>query len=516
MGVKQMWRKHLGDFRDEDRKLIASLPDERIVVDVSAWMHMLDGVWAVQYARTSTPRYSHPAIVTFFSARHRALEALKLQPIYVFDGMSPNMKKRTNRMRQQKASASRDEYKTLIGEINSTGRAVTEEERSKLLRLRRDTARPTPEDYASLAQWMGDNQIPFRQAPFEADAEMKQIIMEGGASAAITEDGDLVVFDVEHILSQTKIDTLAPKDSTCQYFDMKELKDGAYDSPIAIGRRSEFLAEISCLSGNDYIDNIYNIGSAAIFGTHKKRKDQKALIDSFIEDTAIQKTKSEREWLENYWATHNKKKESEDGECDPEAWSVDRFLHVRNLIRHYPVLKRNDSGSICLAPLTPLPSNIEYCDWGSYIGFDKHPSEHFHGIDLQQYSNMTIVGSTMKPRSELLGPRYTVDDNPEVDTNDLLPLFATLSFDDDPIDVQPTAVLKAYLLARGVTMPQNTSPEKIRELAHSAHDAALRGKRPVMHPSLVPKPAKWVGFEPLDDLELGDKYDDWVSCLCPC
>ena len=41
-GVKQLWKKHLGEFRDEDRKKIDSLPDKKVAIDVSAWMHMLD------------------------------------------------------------------------------------------------------------------------------------------------------------------------------------------------------------------------------------------------------------------------------------------------------------------------------------------------------------------------------------------------------------------------------------------------------------------------------------------
>ena len=114
----------------------------------------------------------------------------------------------------------------------------------------------------------------YVQAPFEADAQIKQMILEGKASGAITEDGDLVVFGVTRILSQTKIDTLTPDKSTCQYFELDELKSGAYGSPIEVGQQAEFLPETSCLSGNDYIDNLPNVGPAVIFGNHKTKKNR--------------------------------------------------------------------------------------------------------------------------------------------------------------------------------------------------------------------------------------------------
>ena len=510
MGVNSLWMKSLGNFRKEDRKLISSLSDKRVVIDTSAWMHTQDGIWEVQYARTSHPKYPHPIITNTFAARIRALKALRIHPIFVFDGMSPNMKKNTNRDRQQKSALATEQYTAKIAK-NKAGTGVVEEDvRKELLKLRRDISRPILEDYASLSKWMEDNNIDFVQAPFEADAQIKEIIKDGEATAAITEDGDLVVFRVTHILSQTKIDTLAPDKSTCQYFELDELKSGAYGSPIEVGRRAEFLSEISCLSGNDYIDNLPNVGPAVIFGNHKTRKNQTALIDSYIEEVAGKQTRTELEWLEDYSSTHGKKKKSDATVSLPEDWSVDRFVQVRNLIKHYPVFSKcKETGEIDLKPLNPLPNHVSSNEWGAYIGFDKHPSEYFTDHEYKQYYHMSTMASTDQPRANLLGPRYSRNDNPTVDSNKLLPLFAKIDFEKDPINVQPTSVLRAYLLARGVTMPYDTSPDKLREIAHSTHGV----KRPVLDPSLVPEPAKWVGFEPLDDAEIGDKYDDWVSLL---
>lgn len=86
-------------------------------------------------------------------------------------------------------------------------------------------------------------------------------------------------------MSQTKITTLDRKESTCQYFQLSELKTGSYGSAIAFGCRYDYLAEILCLSGNDYIANIPDVGPTKIFDSHKSRKNQSSLIDSFIDST---------------------------------------------------------------------------------------------------------------------------------------------------------------------------------------------------------------------------------------
>jgi hypothetical protein len=51
---------------------------------------------------------------------------------------------------------------------------------------------------------------------------MIQLINEERAYAAITEDGDLVVYGIDRLLSCTDIDTAHPNKSMCQYFQEKK------------------------------------------------------------------------------------------------------------------------------------------------------------------------------------------------------------------------------------------------------------------------------------------------------
>ena len=515
----QFWIKSLGKFRQLPRQLINQLGIRRVAIDISGWNHKFDQIYAVQYARTSNPQYPHPTIISSVSAKYEALKALHITPVFVFDGKPPPLKKRTNVERSKESNAARIEYDAQVKAIRERAEAVTEDEREKILKLRRESARPIPHEYASLSQWMKCNGIDYVQAPFEADAQIKQLILEGTVDAAITEDGDLVVFGVPSILSLTKIDTLDPKKSDCEFFNIDDLKSGKYDSPIAEGYRSDYLAEISCLLGNDYIDNIFGIGPAALYGSHRSRKDQVSFIDSYIDEVVKKKTKSVVQWLEEYASTNRKTSGAEDtnndGENGSDNWTPEYFIKVRNAILHYPIFaKDEDTGLITLQPLRPLPDGVSLEDWGSYIGFDKHPAEYFSSdkYKYSEYYDMSVVGSRDQSRAELLGPRYTQDDNAQVSTDSILPLFARLDFQKDPIEIQPIDVLRAYLHARGTLTPSNISADKIREMAHTAHEV----KKRVVDPELVPEGDSWVGFEPLEEEAMGDDYDNWVSKVSCC
>lgn len=81
---------------------------------------------------------------------------------------------------------------------------------------------------------------------------------------------------------------------------------------------------------------------------------------------------------------------------------------------------------------------------------------------------MKIVGSTGKRRTNHLGPRYSAEENKDVDPSELLPIWMRLDFDEVPIDLQPAVVLKAYLLNHGVPTNENDSPDMMRNWVRQA------------------------------------------------
>ena len=196
MGVKNLWCKALGIFREQDVVKLDSLADKCVVIDTSAWMHKLDTIHEVAYAWTSSPVYAHYIIKCNFEAKYRALEELGITPIFVFDEILPNVKKRESRRCRQNLVLAADQYRLHLENLCtkiSNGDIVSDSDRSKLFDLWRKMALPTPENYTLLCQWMDENDFEYVQAPFEADAQMTQLINEGRASAAITEYGDLII-----------------------------------------------------------------------------------------------------------------------------------------------------------------------------------------------------------------------------------------------------------------------------------------------------------------------------------
>lgn len=500
VGKGDWWTDALGDFRKEECRFLASLPDKTVVVDTSSWVHKMDGIHEVAYARTCTPTpYPHPILKYSFAAKVKVLKKLGITPLFVFDGKTTNVKMRENERRTRLSKSSRELYRSKVNAVReqlAKGETISDNEREEIFKLRRKSSRPTPEDYAFICQWMNDNDIAYMQAPFEADAQMKALIDEGKASAAISEDGDLVIYGVPQIWTKTLVNTKGkPEKSTCQYFELEKLKHGDYNSPIAVGDRINYLPEISCFLGNDYIERIRGNGVATVFATGARRKNV-AVIDSFVN-----KTSSETEWLKAL------EKPTENPPKSPTEWTADRFIRTRNLIRHYPVFKRSSSGVVTLEPLNPLPASVLYQHWGDYIGFEKHPSDYFDGTNYSQYYSMELVGCTGRPRADHLGPKYSVEEHPDVDTNELLPVFTRINFDTDPVAIQPVIVLRAFLLNHGIPTSNADTDEMIRQWSQRAHNE----HKLVLPPSMVLQPAKWVGFEVLDELELGDVYDDWVS-----
>ena len=110
----QFWIKSLGKFRELPRQLINKLDIRRVAVDISAWVHILDQIYAVRYARTSNPQYPHPMIISSVRAKYEALKALNITPLFVFDGKPPPLKKRTNVKRSKESNEATATSSTLM------------------------------------------------------------------------------------------------------------------------------------------------------------------------------------------------------------------------------------------------------------------------------------------------------------------------------------------------------------------------------------------------------------------
>jgi hypothetical protein len=99
-------------------------------------------------------------------------------------------------------------------------------------------------------------------------------------------------------------------------------------SDLAVNGCIDYLAYISCVLGNDSIDNIPNIGPAKLFGTGGC-----AHMESII-NVIIGRVESEEKWLKRY-------KSSVGADNTLDAWSA-----CRNLIMCYPVFVQGADGNV--------------------------------------------------------------------------------------------------------------------------------------------------------------------------
>lgn len=331
MGVKDLWKVALGKFRDMPPSKLQFLHGKRVAVDVSKFVHQLDQIHEVAYARTATPIYPALPMKLSLKAKYRSLRVLDFTCVFVFDGKSPDTKKVENEKRRKALSEARESYMALLGDIKvrprgSSGEVyVSESEYQEVMKNQRDMARPTIQDYAVICKWMHTKNIEYVQAPFEADAQMQQLLKEGRVDGIITDNGDVIVYGCSHVYSMITIDTNNPEKSECQHFDRKKLRNEEYDSLLASRQRLDFLPEVSCLLGNDYIGRLHKNGPQTVLSGVRGAP---ALINSLIEH--VQSEKPLQEWLLAVEQGNSKNNL-------PHGDWTDKFIKTCNLLRHYPI-----------------------------------------------------------------------------------------------------------------------------------------------------------------------------------
>ena len=132
------------------------------------------------------------------------------------------------------------------------------------------------------------------------------------------------------------------------------------------------------------------------------------------------------------------------------------------IYRHAPVLDINNN----LVPLHDLPQSFSG-PWGTLIGIGNDspaevlPSAICSYADAAQFVGPTFISG--KPIDPFPMPKYTADDNPDVDMTTELPLFGRIDFDKIPISCAHSLLLQSYATARlGFAVPG--SREKLEEI----------------------------------------------------
>ena len=196
-----------------------------------------------------------------------------VNPIYVFDGEPPSLKKETIAKRQEVKREARREWR----------QAVEEGRTEDIKKYAQQTSRITDDmiqDAKLLLESMG---IPHVQAPSEGEAQAAFLARKGDAHAAASQDYDSLLFDAPCLIRNLTLTGRRKLPGKDVYITVKT-EQVILDSLLQdLGVNREQLVEIGLLIGTDYNEGITGIGPKTALKVVKEGKFPDYGIDDLKE-----------------------------------------------------------------------------------------------------------------------------------------------------------------------------------------------------------------------------------------
>ncbi len=196
-----------------------------------------------------------------------------VNPIYVFDGEPPSLKKDTIAKRQEVKREARREWR----------QAVEEGRTEDIKKYAQQTSRITDDmiqDAKLLLESMG---IPHVQAPSEGEAQAAFLAQKGDAYAAASQDYDSLLFDAPRLIRNLTLTGRRKLPGKDVYITVKT-EQVILDSLLQdLGINREQLVEIGLLIGTDYNEGITGIGPKTALKVVKEGKFPDYGIDDLKE-----------------------------------------------------------------------------------------------------------------------------------------------------------------------------------------------------------------------------------------
>jgi len=269
MGVEDFWIKALGDFHLQHKKKLSEFAGKRVAVDLSVWIHaaLHSSQSDASIALTSEPTYPTAEVPDIIMQKHGLLTANKIKPIYVFDG-APHVMNHARRLeRESGKNKAKRECLALVDKAKR-GLDITDDDRARALKARRNMACPTDALYAMIRDKFESEGIPFIVAPFEAEMQMVFLERKKIVDATMTEDSDAIVLGAQTVLTKVTFAKDA-KDCQARVFNATEFFCGrgagnSYRSQLT--KWVQYLPEVASFLGNDYIKRLHGNGVVTVLG----------------------------------------------------------------------------------------------------------------------------------------------------------------------------------------------------------------------------------------------------------
>lgn len=235
---------------------LSAFANQSVAIDAYCWLH--------RAARACTgDLFSGRPTSMFVDQCMNMIKVLRdhaIEPILVFDGASLPMKRHKELERRQ----TREQAKTRVKELLTAGVQTVD---SQVVALQSKSLDITPEMAHQLILELKLHGIHFIVAPYEADAQLAYLCRTGMASAVLTEDSDLLLFECPVVLFKT--DYRACRAEVIRAGDLVKVPDLApllkktFTTKGSLSNHSAFMAlfrQVCILAGCDYLPSLPRIG----------------------------------------------------------------------------------------------------------------------------------------------------------------------------------------------------------------------------------------------------------------
>ena len=277
----------------------------------------------------------------------------------------------------------------------------------------RDYCNPDELVLGCVLDWMQEETIDFLGAPFEVEWQLAKMEKDGRVDAVLTTNGDAIILQCESVYFD-----FDPSKKEWREYKKADILSGSY--PLSAYQPWDWPI-VANLLGSDYNARIKNMGFKKIFNdilVGCPDLNLKTIKDHIM----VKFPRLAQNMSTNYFET---------------------FAKSVAIYHHAPVLDINNN----LVPLHDLPQSISR-PWGTLIriGNDSPaevlPSAVRSYADAAQFLGPTFISG--KPIEPFPMPKYTADDNPDVDMTTELPLFGCIDFNKIPISCVHSLLLQSY------------------------------------------------------------------------
>ena len=244
-------KTHISEFRNK-----------RVGVDVFGWLHK--GAFGCAYALCNNKPTK--VYVRYVIERVQMLLHYQVIPVVVFDGAGLPMKAKTHDERRKKRAEALEKAKSF--EMKKDMKAALE--------WYQRAVPVTNEMVQTVIRELREMNVEYLVAPYEADAQLAWMAINGHIDCVLTEDSDLIVYGAPRIIY--KVD----KDGSGDLFNLKNLP--SLDKPPMYNITPDMFMWMCVCAGCDFFEGVKNLGMKRAHALVKKCRTLSRLLHSIRAD----------------------------------------------------------------------------------------------------------------------------------------------------------------------------------------------------------------------------------------